>query len=106
MLSDSVIAPITKTVKHGKKINITDQLENSGDLAASGAKICAATKSKQVTLKKCKSIGALDIDQVVSKTFSVTVGAKAKKGRKAVLTFTGSASGVEKVTGKSTITFK
>jgi hypothetical protein len=105
-LGNLQIAPKNKAVKRGKKATITVKLKNSGDAAATGAKVCVTAPKKLVQVKKCVSLGQIAAGKTKTAKFKVKVKKKAKKGKKAVLKFKATTSNAGAKSGKATIKIK
>jgi len=102
-LSTLVASPKTIKVKRGKKTAITAVVTNTGDKAAEGTKICLKAPGSLVKGAKCQTVGSLAAGSTATRNFTVTVKKKAKKGKKATLKFTASATGTAAKTASSKV---
>ncbi len=100
------ITPKSKKLKSGRKITFKVKLKNTGDATASKLKICTKGSKKLVKAPKCKKPGNLAAGKSKSVKLRVSVKKRAKKGKKAKITFTATARGGLKKSGKATIRVK
>jgi hypothetical protein len=100
------VSPKNKAVKRGKKATITVKLKNTGNAAASGAKVCVTAPKKLVKVKKCVSLGQIAAGKAKTAKFKVTVKKKARKGKKAVLTFKASSKNAGHKSAKAKVKVK
>ena len=77
-----------------------------GSGVATGVKVCAKAPVKLVKVKKCVTVGRLAAGKSRVVKFKATVQRKAKKGKKAKVTFTATAGAVTKKTVKVTLKVK
>jgi len=100
------ITPKSKAVKPGKKTTFKVRVKNTGDATAKNLKLCAKGPKKLVKVPKCQKAGNLAAGK--SKTVKIKVKLKksAKKGKKAKITFTATAQGGLKKSGKATVRVK
>lgn len=105
-LSALIVSPRSASVKRGKKVKVTVSVTNTGNAAAAGVKVCLKAPSALVKGAKCASVGSLAAGKTVSKSFSVTVQKKAKRGKKASLAFTASGTGLKATTAKASVKVK
>ena len=102
-LSSLKIKPKSKKVRRGKKVTFTVKVRNTGDAAAKKLKVCVKGPKKLVKLPKCRKPGKLAAGKSKTVKFKVKVKNRAKKGRKAKITFTAYAKGAKKKSGKATV---
>ena len=96
------ITPKSKKVRRGKKVTFWVNVSNTGNAIAKKLKVCVKGPEKLVKVPKCREPGKL---RRVSKwvKFKVKVKNRAKKGKKAKITFTATAKGAKKKSGKATV---
>lgn len=98
------VKPSGKKVKRGKSIVITAKVNNTGDSAAEGVKVCIKAPKKLVKVKKaCVTKGALAAGATATVKFKATVARKARKKAKATLTFKATGTGLAAKTAKAVI---
>ncbi len=105
-LSSLKISPKSKSAKPGRKVTFKVRVKNTGLGIARNLKVCAKAPKKLVKPVRCAKAGSL----APGKTRTVKIRAKvkrsAKKGKKARLTFTATATGVSKKTGRASLRVK
>ena len=107
VLGKPKVTPKAAIVKAGKKASFSVSVENTGVFDAIGTKVCASGPAALVSIaKKCQRVGLLEVDQIQTLTFSATVRKSAKKGKKAVLAFTATATDAEAQTKRVVVTVK
>ena len=95
---------IERKVKRGKKATFKVKVKNIGDATARKLKLCAKGPKKLVKVpKKCRKPGKLAPGKSKTVEFKVKVKKRAKKGKRAKITFTAYAKGAEKKSGKATL---
>jgi hypothetical protein len=95
---------IERKVKRGKKATFKVKVKNIGDATARKLKLCAKGPKKLVKVpKKCRKPGKLAPGKSKTVKFKVKVKNRAKKGKRAKITFTAYAKGAEKKSGKATL---
>ena len=102
-LANLKVTPKSKKVRRGKKTTFKVKVRNTGDAAAKKLKICAKGPKKLVKVPKCLKPGNLAAGKSKTVKFKVKVKSRAKKGKKAKITFTAYAKGAEKKSGKATV---
>ena len=102
-LANLKIKPKSKKVRRGKKTTFRVKVKNIGDATAEKLRLCARGPKKLVKLPKCRKPGKLAPGRSKLLTFEVKVKKGARKGRKAKLTFTATAKGATKKSGKATV---
>ena len=101
-LANLKITPKSKKVRRGKKTTFKVRVKNTGNAAAKKLKVCAKGPKKLVMVPKCRKPGKLAAGKSKTVEFKVKVKKGAKKGKKAKLTFTATATGIRK-SGKATV---
>ena len=94
---------IERKVKRGKKATFKVKVKNIGDATARKLKLCAKGPKKLVKVPKCRKPGKLAAGKSKTVKFKVKVKKRAKKGKKAKITFTAYAKGAKKKSGKATV---
>ena len=102
-LSNLKIKPKSKKVRRGKKVTFKVKVKNTGDATAKKLKVCAKGPKKLVKVPKCRKPGNLAAGKSKTVKFKVKVKKRAKKGKKAKITFTATAKGAKKKSGKATV---
>ena len=102
-LSNLKIKPKSKKVRRGNKVTFKVRVKNTGDAAAEQLKVCAKGPKKLVKVPKCRKPGKLAAGKSKTVKFKVKVKNRAKKGKKAKITFTATAKGAKKKSGRATV---
>ncbi len=102
-LGNLKITPKSKKVKRGRKATFKVKVKNTGDGTATKLKVCAKGPKKLVKVPKCVKPGNLAAGKSKTVKLKVTVKKGAKKGKKAKVTFTATATGAKKKSGKATV---
>ena len=102
-LANLKIKPKSKKVRRGKKVTFKVKVKNTGDATAKKLKVCVKGPKKLVKVPKCRKPGKLAAGRSKTVKFKVKVKKRAKKGKKAKLTFTAYAKGAKKKSGKATV---
>ena len=102
-LANLKVTPKSKKVRRGKKTTFKVRVKNTGNAAAKKLKVCAKGPKKLVKVPKCRKPGKLAAGKSKTVKFKVRVKKRAKKGKKAKLTFTATAKGAKKKSGKATV---
>jgi hypothetical protein len=102
-LAKPKIKPKSKKVRRGKKTAFKVRVKNTGDATAKNLKVCAKGPKKLVKVPKCAKPGNLAAGRSKTVKFKVNVKKRAKKGKKAKITFTAYAKGAKKKSGKATV---
>ena len=103
-LAKPKIKPKSKKVRRGKKVTFRVKVKNTGNATAKKLKLCAKGPKKLVkALKKCRKPGKLAPGKSKTLKFKVKVKNRAKKGKKAKITFTAYAKGAKKKSAKATV---
>ena len=102
-LANLKITPKSKKVRRGKKTTFKLRVKNTGNAAAKKLKVCAKGPKKLVMVPKCRKPGKLAAGKSKTVKFKVKVKNRAKKGKKAKLTFTATAKGAKNKSGKATV---
>ena len=97
------VTPKSKKVKRGTKVTFKVKVKNTGNAAAKKLKVCAKGPKKLVKVPKCRKPGKLVPGKAKTVKFKVKVKNRAKKGKKAKITFTAYAKGATKKSGKATV---
>ena len=105
-LANLKITPKSKKVRRGKKTTFKVKVKNTGNATAKKLKLCAKGPKKLVKVPKCAKPGNLAAGKSKTVKMKVKVKKGAKKGRKAKVTFTATATGGFKKTGKATVKVK
>ncbi len=105
-LANLKITPKTKKVKPGKKATFKVVLKNFGGATAKNPKVCAKGPKKLLKLPKCRKPGNLAAGKSKTVKLKITAKKSTKKGKKPKVTFTATASGGLKKTGKATVVVK
>ena len=100
------ISPKTRNAKPGKKAVIKVTVKNDGDGKTKNLKVCASVPKKLLQKPACKTPGNPGAGKSKTATFAVKVKNSAKKGKKPKVTFTATATGGFKKTGKATVKVK
>ncbi len=100
------ISPKTRSAKPGKKAVIKVTVTNNGDGKTKNLKICASVPKKLLKKPSCRTPGNPGAGKSKTATFAVKVKNSAKKGKKPKVTFTATATGGFKKTGKATVKVK
>ena len=100
------ISPRSKAVKPGKKVTFKVRVKNTALVTARNLKVCARAPKKLVKPIRCARAGSLAAGQTKTVRIRATVKRGAKKGSRARLTFTATATGVSKKTGSASIRVK
>ena len=102
-LANLKITPKSKKVRRGKKAAFKVTVKNTGNAAAKKLKVCVKGPKKLVKVPKCLKPGNLAAGRSKTVKFKVKVKKRAKKGKKAKITFTAYAKGAKKKSGKATV---
>ena len=102
-LANLKIKPNSKKGRRGKKVTFKVKVRNTGNAAAKKLKLCAKGPKKLVKVPKCRKPGKLAAGKSKTVKFKVKVKKRAKKGKKAKITFTAYAKGAKKKSGKATV---
>ena len=102
-LSNLKIKPKSKKVRRGKKTTFKVRVMNTGEAAAKKLKVCVKGPKKLVKVPKCRKPGKLASGKSKTLNFKVRLKKRAKKGKKAKITFTANAKGAKKKSGKATV---
>ena len=102
-LANLKIKPKSKKVRRGKKVTFKVKVKNTGNATAKKLKVCAKGPKKLVKVPKCRKPGKLAAGKSKTVKFKVKVKKRAKKGKKAKITFTAYAKGAKKKSGKATV---
>ena len=102
-LSNLKIKPKSKKVRRGRKATFKVKVRNTGEATAKKLKLCVKGPKKLVKVPKCRKPGNLAPGKSKTVKFKVKVKNRAKKGRKAKITFTAYAKGAKKKSGKATV---
>ena len=102
-LANLKITPKSKKVRRGKKTTFKVKVKNTGNATAKKLKVCAKGPKKLVKVPKCAKPGNLAAGRSKTVKFKVKVKKRAKKGKKAKITFTAYAKGAKKKSGKATV---
>jgi len=97
------ISPRSKAVKPGSKVTFKVRVKNTGLGIARNLKVCARAPKKLVKPPRCARAGSLAAGLTRTVKIVATVKRGAKKGSRARLTFTATATGVSKKTGSASI---
>lgn len=100
------VAPKSKKVRRGGQAGFKFRIKNVGGTTTGLIKACVKGPKKLVSTPKCVSTGELGAGLIRTTSFRVKVEKKAKKGKKAKLTFTASAPGLKKATLSATVKVK
>jgi len=102
-LANLKIKPKSKKVRRGRKATFKVKVRNTGEATAKKLKLCVKGPKKLVKVPKCRKPGNLAPGKSKTVKFKVKVKNRAKKGRKAKITFTAYAKGAKKKSGKATV---
>ncbi len=102
-LSNLKINPKSKKVRRGRKVTFKVKVRNTGQATAKKLKLCAKGPKKLVKVPRCTKPGKLAPGMSKTVKFKVRVKNSAKKGKKAKITFTATATGVKKKSGRATV---
>ena len=102
-LANLQIKPKSKEVRRGRKVTFKVKVKNTGKATAKKLKLCAKGPKKLVKVPKCRKPGKLAAGRSKTVKFKVKVKNRAKKGKRAKVTFTAYAKGAEKKSGKATV---
>jgi hypothetical protein len=102
-LSNLKIKPKSKKVRRGRKATFKVKVRNTGEATAKKLKLCVKGPKKLVKVPKCRKPGNLAPGKSKTVKFKVKVKNRAKKGRKAKITFTAYAKGAKKKSGRATV---
>ena len=110
-LANLKIKPKSKKVRRGKKVTFKVKVRNTGNATAKELKVCGKGPrklvkegpKKLVKVPKCRKPGKLAAGKAKTVKFKVKVKNSAKKGQKAKITFTATATGAKKKSGKATV---
>jgi len=102
-LANLKITPRSKAVKPGSKVTFKVRVKNTGLGIARNLKVCARAPKKLVKPPRCARAGSLAAGLTRTVKIVATVKRGAKKGSRARLTFTATATGVSKKTGSASI---
>ena len=102
-LASPKIKPRSKKVRRGRKVIFKVKVRNTGNAAAKKLKVCVRGPKKLVKVPKCRRLGTLAAGKSKTVKFKVKVKKRARKGKKAKLTFTVYAKGAKKKSGKATL---
>ncbi len=102
-LANLKIKPRSKKVRRGEKVTFKVRVKNTGDATAKKHKLCARGPKKLVKVPKCRKPGKLAAGKSKTVKFKVKVKNRAKKGKKAKITFIATAKGADKKTAKATV---
>ncbi len=106
-LSGLIVSTLTAKVKRGKKTVVRVTVVNTGGAAASGLRVCASGPKKLVKVSKpCVTVGQLTAGATKTAKFKVLVKKRAKRGKKAVIKLTASATGLDKRSAKTKLKVK
>ena len=100
------ISPKSKSAKPGRKVIFKVRVKNTGLVIARNLKVCAKAPKRLVKPLRCARAGSLAAGQSRTVKIVATVKRGAKKGNRARLTFTATATGVSKKTGSASIRVK
>ncbi|MBN8870980.1 MAG: hypothetical protein J0H66_13960 [Solirubrobacterales bacterium] len=99
------ITPKAKKVRAGKAQRVKVKVTNVGDGTARNVKVCVKAPKKLVKVKKkCVKLGSVAAGRTKTATFRVKLTRKAKIGKKVKLTFSATAHGIAKRSGKAVLT--
>jgi len=102
-LANLKITPKSKSAKPGSKITFKVRVTNTGLVIARNLKVCAKAPKRLVKPIRCARVGSLAAGQSRTVKIVATVKRGAKKGNRARLTFTATATGVSKKTGRASL---
>jgi len=102
-LSSLKISPKSKSAKPGSKVTFKIRVKNTGLGIARNLKVCAKAPRKLVKPIRCTRAVRLAAGQTKTVRIRATVKRGAKKGNRARLTLTATASGVSTKTGSASI---
>ncbi len=105
-LGNLKITPKSRKAKRGRKAKFKVKVKNIGDAKAKKLKICAKVPKKLLKKPSCRKPGNPEAGKSKTATFRIKVKKNAKKGKKPKVTFTATATGVKKKTGKGTVKVK
>jgi len=97
------ISPRSKSAEPGKKVTFKVRVKNTGLGIARNPKVRTKAPRKLVKPLRCARAGSLTAGQSRTVKIVATVKRGAKKGNRARLTFTATATGVSKKTGSASI---
>lgn len=100
------VAPKSTAVKRGKSVAFKVLVKNAGNALGQSVKVCTSAPKKLVSIKKCVNLGKLAAGKARTATFKVKVPKKAKKGKKATITFTATGKGLAKRVAKAAVKVK
>ena len=99
------ITPKSKSLSRGRTVAFKVRVKNTGDAAATNLRLCAKGPKKLVRPGRCVKAGNLAAGKSRTLKIKVKVKRSAKRGSKARITFTATATGVKR-TGKATVRVK
>jgi len=102
-LSSLKISPKSTSAKPGSKVTFKVRVKNTGLGIARNLKVCAKAPKRLVKPIRCARVGSLAAGQSRTVKIVATVKRGAKKGNRARLTFTATATGASKKTGRASI---